>query len=74
MLNTVDEVVEALGGTAAVAALTGVTAPAVSNWRERGAIPSEYFLRIGEALRGDGWDVEPSVFSFKPVVVEEART
>ena len=71
MLITVDEVIEALGGTAAAAALTGVSAPAVSNWRERGKIAPDKFLLVREALAAVGKDVDPCVFAFKSV--EEAR-
>lgn len=71
MLCSVDEVIEALGGTTAAASVAGVSAPAVSNWRERSAIPPEYFLRIRDALEAGGKAISPSVFSFKPV--EEVR-
>ena len=43
MLSTVDDVIEALGGTAAAADLAGVKPPAVSNWRERGRIAQDKF-------------------------------
>jgi len=65
MLTTVDEVIEALGGTAAAASLAGVSAPAVSNWRERGKIASDKFLLIREALAASGREVDGSVFGFK---------
>lgn len=38
-LGTVDSVIEALGGTKAVAGLFGRTDPAVSNWRKEGQFP-----------------------------------
>lgn len=71
MLITVDEVIEALGGTAAAAALIGVSAPAVSNWRERGKIAPDKFLLVREALKSLGKDVDPCVFAFK--LSEEVR-
>lgn len=71
MLTSVDDVIEALGGTAAAAGLAGVSAPAVSNWRERGKIAPDKFLLISEALRAKGAEVSPSVFGFK--VSDEAR-
>lgn len=71
MLNSVDDVIEALGGTAAAAALLGVGSPAVSNWRLRGKVPQEYFLLVGGALKGLGKEADPAVFGFK---VLEART
>lgn len=71
MLTTVDDVIEALGGTAAAAGLTGVSAPAVSNWRERGKIAPDKFLLIREALAAQGKEACLSVFGFK--VSDEAR-
>lgn len=71
MLTTVDEVIKALGGTAAAAGLLGVSAPAVSNWRERGKIAPDKFLLVREALSALGKDVDPCVFAFK--LTEEFR-
>lgn len=61
MLTSVDAVIEAVGGTSAAAALAGVGPPAVSNWKARGAIPSEYFLSFSEAAG----KIDPRVFGFK---------
>jgi hypothetical protein len=72
MLTTVDDVIEALGGTAATAGLAGVSAPAVSNWRERGKIAPGKFLLISEALEARGKEASPEVFGF--AVSEETRT
>lgn len=50
-LNTVDAVLDSLGGNAAVMTITGVRKPqAVSNWRARKRIPSRYFTVMTEAL------------------------
>lgn len=66
MLRSVDEVVDALGGTAAVADLLGVGSSAVSNWRSRRKIPEENFLLVRDALLAAGKEAaEPSVFGFK---------
>jgi hypothetical protein len=65
MLKSVDEVVEALGGTVAVASLAEVGKQAVSNWRARGVIPSEYFLRVSLALAVVGTCASHSVFGLK---------
>lgn len=62
MLGTVEAVIEALGGTAATAALAGCKSPAVSNWRSRGRIPAELFLVFSEALSGKGKQVDPALF------------
>jgi len=62
MIDTVDAVVEELGGTFAVATLTGKGASAVSNWLSRGRIPAEHFLIVVEALRLKGKTVDPDLF------------
>lgn len=72
MLNSVDEVIEAVGGDAVAASLAGVGASAVSNWRSRGKISQENFLLFRGALAALGKEASPSVFGFK--VAEEART
>lgn len=65
MLTTVDEVILALGGPTKTAAVAGVGASAVVNWRTRGEIPPDCFLLIRDALTALGTDVEPAVFGFK---------
>ncbi len=65
MLKSVEDVVEAVGGTFAAAALTGVTPPAVSNWKERRFIPSEYFALFSDKLTRLGKEADRSVFGFK---------
>lgn len=49
-LDTTSAVIDALGGTAAVARLTGRSMQAVSNWRERGFFPAASFGPINQAL------------------------
>lgn len=46
MIRTVDDVIEAIGGTAAVAALLGIGKSTVSSWRARGSIPAEHWKAI----------------------------
>jgi hypothetical protein len=70
MLKTVDEVVKALGGTNAAAALAGVGAPAVSNWKARGVITPEHFMIFSMALAKIGKIADPTVFGFKSSNVE----
>ena len=66
MLHSVDDVVDALGGTASVATLLGVGPSAVSNWRSRRKIPEENFLLVRDALAASGkGEVDPAVFGFK---------
>lgn len=40
------ELIEALGGTYAVAALADVKAPSVSEWKKRGRIPDDKLIRL----------------------------
>jgi len=49
-LDTTSAVIDALGGTAAVARLTGRSMQAVSNWRERGFFTAPSFDAISGAL------------------------
>lgn len=73
MIKSVDDVIEALGGPTKTAALSGVGASAVVNWRTRGEIPPEHFLRICDALEAAGKGaVDRSVFGFK-ALSDEAR-
>jgi hypothetical protein len=72
MLDSVDDVVEALGGPAKAAALCGVGASAVSNWSKRGRISKGGFLVVRDALADLGLEASPVVFGFK-AVVDEAR-
>lgn len=61
-LQTASDVINAIGGTAATAALTGRKMPAVSNWRKSNRIPSELFLVVSQAIEQRGARVVPSVF------------
>lgn len=64
MLKTVDAIVDALGGTSEVAVLTGVSLPAVSNWKTRRRIPSEKFMIVADALEQRGVKADPDLFGF----------
>lgn len=70
ILETVGEVVEAVGGTFEAAKLAGITPPGVSNWRTRGRIPPEKSMIFAEALKPLGKLASPDVFGFEPA---EAR-
>ena len=55
-LSTATEVIDALGGTAAVSRLCSdpgreVKMQVVSDWKKRGVFPPGYFLRITDALQ-----------------------
>lgn len=64
MLETVDQVIKALGGTFKAAAVANVGPSAVSNWKSRGRIPSDRFLLISAALERDGKKPAPELFGF----------
>jgi hypothetical protein len=69
MLNSVEEIVEGVGGDPIAAALADVGGPAVSNWKARGRIPTELYFVFSEVLRRAGKEANPDVFGFKPAVV-----
>lgn len=73
-LTSVDDVVDALGGTVKVAALAEVGKSAISTWRARGAIPAEYFLRVSAALRDLGKRASPGVFKLKSPMRKRAQS
>jgi hypothetical protein len=49
---TYKQVLKFFGTQVAVAAATGYTQPAVSNWKQRGSIPAEAQLRLSRASKG----------------------
>lgn len=71
MLETVDSVIEAVGGPSAAASLAGVGLPAVSNWKARGKIARDKSELFRLALAAKGLEAAPAVFGFK--IAEEAR-
>lgn len=60
-VSTVDDVIDALGGTHATAQLFGVTEAAVSNWRVRG-LPPRRFLKFTHVLASRGITAPPSLW------------
>lgn len=59
---TASELIDALGGNAAVAQIADVGPSAVSNWRKFGAIPPRLYLRIAAAGRELGILVPEHLF------------
>lgn len=49
-IHTTTEVIEALGGTSAVAALTGRTYAAAFNWRSAVKFPANTYIALSRAL------------------------
>lgn len=73
MINDVNQLVEALGGTLAVSRLCGVVPSAVSNWRKSGRIPADKYMIFKAAvrrLRKRGPD--PALFEFAEPIWEVA--
>lgn len=73
MLDTVNAVIEAVGGDAEAAKLAGVGASAVSNWKARGRIASGKAMIFADALGKRGLRADPSVFGMDPARPEEVR-
>jgi hypothetical protein len=66
LLNSADEVIDAVGGTAAAARLVAASIASVSNWRARDRLPPRTFLLFEEALDVVGaaasstlWGIDP---------------
>jgi hypothetical protein len=62
MLDTVDDIVAAIGGNKATAKLCGVGLSAISMWRQRGMIPPDHWHVMTEELRRKRKKVDPAVF------------
>lgn len=71
-IATIDDVIDQLGGTSAVARLTGRPAQAVSNWRRRGKAPPEAYLIISRALSERGLSVPLHVLGMDEPPMEKS--
>lgn len=56
ILRTTSDVINALGGIAALAQLTGVSNPGVYNWRAGRQFPADTYLLIKAELKALGHD------------------
>ena len=72
MLGSVKDVVDALGGSSGAAEVAQVGVSAVSNWKDRGVIPPEYFVLFADELARRGKQVDRAVFGFKPAAEASA--
>ena len=61
-LACADDVIDALGGTAETARITGRSQQAISNWRARGSLPPETYLVMQAALAEIGLEAPPAVW------------
>lgn len=64
-LSTTSEVMDALGGNAAVAELTGSTSKAVWNWRGFETFPSNTYVAMIGALRARDKTAPASLWGMK---------
>ncbi len=73
-LETAEKVIEALGGRAAVMALTDANSTnAVGNWEREGEFPSRLFLLMSESLKAKGKTAPASLWKMaEPVHPERA--
>jgi hypothetical protein len=65
-LQTTSEVIQALGGTAKVAKLTGRSMQAVSNWKDRGFFTASVYLAITDALARENMCANPALWRSVP--------
>lgn len=56
------ELIKALGGTFAVAELTGVRPPSVSGWKEAGRIPDDKLIRLAPIAEARGITTRKKLF------------
>ena len=61
-INTIDELVEALGGDTKVGRWLGISQPAVAAWKMRRHIPPGWHMRLWAELTRLGHSVNPEVF------------
>ena len=61
-INTIDELVVALGGDTKIGRWLGISQPAVAAWKLRGQIPPGWHVRLLAELTRRGFSVNPEVF------------
>lgn len=76
LMQSTTEIIDLLGGNAAVAKLTSTTAKAVSNWRGFNRFPSNTFLVLKAALTRAGHSAPDHLWSMReaPVTKKNARS
>ena len=64
-LSTIDEVIDALGGTAKAGAIARVRPSTISMWKARKRIPATTFLVFQGELRRLGLRADPSLWGMQ---------
>jgi hypothetical protein len=70
--KTASEIIEAFGGTFALARAAGVSPKTVSNWKKNG-LPSARFPDLEPLLRSQGIKADTSAFSFRQPAKQAAE-
>lgn len=65
MLKTVDEVIDALGGTTKVARKLGLKPNAISMMRQRGRLSSSWHMALFVEARRQGLQIAPELFGLE---------
>lgn len=64
-VETVEDVIAALGGSAAVRRLTGATSQQLWNWKARRRIPARLYKRMGQALKAAGVAAKDDIWAIE---------
>lgn len=70
VIETIDELIDAMGGTGEAARWAGTTDACVSNWRAREYLPSGYHLRALIWMNEHSYKAAPSLFGLNDGDVE----
>lgn len=70
-INTIDDLIEEMGGNTALGDWLDITPEAVSNWKRRNAIATGWHLRLDMEMRKRGKSVNPSVFGLEPDAAQQ---
>lgn len=62
LIETIDDLIDELGGTTAVAKRCDIAPEAVSNWKRRGQIATGWHMRLAADVKRKGKMIHPDVF------------
>ena len=71
LLKTTSEVMDALGGNAPVAKMTGRTYKAAANWRKFVTFPPNTCMAMRDALHAKGYEASPTLWDMVPSLAPE---